>query len=80
MSKPAVVHTCTLYKPLIGSRARGGSPLVGTTTRVTQRFFAYVFDLKRFFAFRFLVFVPRWWAQVDSNHRPHAYQACALTT
>ena len=20
------------------------------------------------------------WAQVDSNHRPHAYQACALTT
>ena len=20
-----------------------------------------------------------WWAQVDSNHRPHAYQACALT-
>ena len=21
-----------------------------------------------------------WWAQVDSNHRPHAYQACALTT
>ena len=19
------------------------------------------------------------WAQVDSNHRPHAYQACALT-
>ena len=22
----------------------------------------------------------RWWARVDSNHRPHAYQACALTT
>ena len=22
----------------------------------------------------------KWWAQVDSNHRPHAYQACALTT
>ena len=21
-----------------------------------------------------------WWARVDSNHRPHAYQACALTT
>ena len=20
-----------------------------------------------------------WWAQVESNHRPHAYQACALT-
>ena len=22
----------------------------------------------------------QWWAQMDSNHRPHAYQACALTT
>ena len=22
----------------------------------------------------------RWWAQVDSNHRPRAYQARALTT
>ena len=22
----------------------------------------------------------QWWAQVDSNHRPHAYQACALTS
>ena len=21
-----------------------------------------------------------WWAWMDSNHRPHAYQACALTT
>jgi hypothetical protein len=20
-----------------------------------------------------------WWAQADSNRRPHAYQACALT-
>ncbi len=20
-----------------------------------------------------------WWAMVDLNHRPHAYQACALT-
>ena len=24
--------------------------------------------------------LPLQWAQVDSNHRPHAYQACALTT
>ena len=21
----------------------------------------------------------RWWARVDSNHRPHPYQGCALT-
>ena len=26
------------------------------------------------------VFKVLWWAQMDSNHRPHAYQACALTT
>ena len=25
----------------------------------------------------YMVFV--WWAQMESNHRPHAYQACALT-
>ena len=25
-----------------------------------------------------LVFL--WWAQVDSNHRPHDYQSCALTS
>ena len=24
--------------------------------------------------------LSQWWAQVDSNHRPHAYQACALTS
>ena len=24
--------------------------------------------------------VRLWWAEVDSNHRPHAYQACALTS
>ena len=24
--------------------------------------------------------IPAWWAQVDSNHRPRAYQARALTT
>ena len=23
--------------------------------------------------------VPFWWARVDLNYRPHAYQACALT-
>ena len=30
----------------------------------------------------FILFLPisRKWAQVDSNHRPHAYQACALTS
>ena len=26
-----------------------------------------------------LTFKLVWWAQMDLNHRPHAYQACALT-
>ena len=31
--------------------------------------------------FRYLLnqVIKTWWAEVDSNHRPHAYQACALT-
>ncbi len=28
----------------------------------------------------FALAVFRWWAQVDSNHRPHDYQSCALTS
>ena len=28
----------------------------------------------------FFAVIYRWWAQVDSNHRPRAYQARALTT
>ena len=24
--------------------------------------------------------ISAWWAWIDSNYRPHAYQACALTT
>jgi hypothetical protein len=24
--------------------------------------------------------IALWWARVDLNHRPHAYQACALTS
>ena len=29
-----------------------------------------------FFLFR----RKKWWAQVDSNHRPHDYQSCALAS
>ena len=52
------------------------------------RFFFIQFSRFRFGFVRFISAqccgeMPRrqpWWAQVDSNHRPHAYQACALTT
>ena len=26
-----------------------------------------------------LSYTPVWWAWIDLNYRPHAYQACALT-
>ena len=31
-------------------------------------------------AFQLFTFVKGWWAKVDSNHRPHDYQSCALTS
>ena len=41
--------------------------------------FAYLLMVRVTFATHLFEFFV-WWAQVDSNHRPHAYQACALTT
>ena len=38
-------------------------------------FFLYIFQCAITNSFIKLV----WWAQMESNHRPHAYQACALT-
>ena len=32
-----------------------------------------------FFQIILLTFKLVWWAQMELNHRPHAYQACALT-
>ena len=41
----------------------------------------FVFTLGVLFNFQgtFFPFFKGWWTWVDSNHRPHAYQACALT-
>ena len=52
-------------------------PLVGSSLetfgQLICRFAARQTELLDFFA------CSLWWAQVDSNNRPHAYQACALT-
>ena len=32
------------------------------------------------FAFCILHFKKKWWAKMDSNHRPHDYQSCALAS
>ena len=48
--------------------------------------FYYCYDLptsrfsatpKKITSLRLVIFF--WWGQIDSNYRPHAYQACALT-
>ena len=41
---------------------------------------AFLLCFIQFSRFCFGILCIPWWAQVDSNHRPHAYQACALTT
>ena len=58
-----------------------------------SRFFFALFALRSGLSVRLSVPLPlaplhrstsfkinRWWAQMDSDHRPHAYQACALTS
>ena len=37
----------------------------------------YLFILCHMIIFHIMIIF--WWAQMESNHRPHAYQACALT-
>ena len=37
-------------------------------------------NLRLFYCVTFsLLLIEKWWAWLDSNQRPHAYQACALT-
>ena len=48
-----------------------------TSILLSLRSLCSVFKVRRFGeSFPF----GKWWAQVDSNHRPRAYQARALTT
>ena len=45
----------------------------------TESYLKYIFTMQLSMC-NYLTKVKCWWAQVDSNHRPHAYQACALTS
>ena len=47
-------------------------------------FHLYIFQCATLLILTFIIINKRlkltiWWAQMESNHRPHAYQACALT-
>ena len=68
------------YRQLMQSVADGFTIILGVLFQV-NRYFLALFSpngLKkpdRIFCLR----KNPWWAQMESNHRPHAYQACALT-
>ena len=61
----------------------GNLPLVGSNLESLSAYIAYTLYKHSALSYS-LLFAPRklslaWWAQVDSNHRPRAYQARALT-
>ena len=57
----------------------GNSRFLSTLLRLGQVRFPFVRSRPSLTSTRlFQVYV--WWAQMDSDHRPHAYQACALTS
>ena len=39
-----------------------------------------LFELGRLGLYPYLTLYWKWWAKVDSNHRPHDYQSCALAS
>ena len=61
-------HTHNLRRLPGGSGPRCPEPLFTARTRKSKRP-TQAHNLR-----------SKWWAWVDSNYRPHAYQACALTT
>ena len=70
----------TAHQGIILDVLPSGVPDWWAQTRITlQRTASYMqcIEALRFDPLRTFV---RWWAQVDSNHRPRAYQARALTT
>lgn len=61
--------------------------LLTATAAFFLRFFAslgtpvlFSRSFRPFLRFRLTSSISLWWAQMDSDHRPHAYQACALTS
>ena len=65
------IRLCVCSTRLVSSVLDVSSPFTALITR------AEVFPFRFSFTASGLPFGK--WAQVDSNHRPHAYQACALT-
>ena len=42
-------------------------------------FLRFIRLYRTYMTYRTYFFLKKWWAWLDSNQRPHAYQACALT-
>ena len=70
---PILEYFCYLYIfqcTLVGSN--------GIASRVLKTIHWIVFAFGTSFSILYIQ-IHFWWAQMESNHRPHAYQACALT-
>ena len=79
-----MLFPCSVFKVHLSLFAQGSSQL-------PERFIQRIIYLKRnftsaqrtlhFFTLHYyLLPSKKWWAKVDSNHRPHDYQSCALAS
>ena len=63
---------CTSFFFFCGPKRDRTDDLLNANQALSQLSYGPILSLGRLIAL--------WWARVDLNHRPHAYQACALTS
>ena len=63
-----------------GSRPRPEGPASDWTTRRMSRMRRMIPSEGRVWLQAIHLMIEHWWVEEDLNLRPHAYQACALTT
>ena len=78
MTKNEIFSLFAANGTLLTSRSNQYKPLAcSSRSLISLKFMFQKFCIKKE-AFASVFF--KWWEAMDSNHRPHAYQACALTT
>ena len=66
-----MLFPCSVFKVHLSLFAQGNPPQ-GLRSTNKKGFAIYIISL--------LAAIQSWWAKVDSNHRPHDYQSCALAS
>ena len=69
----------SVFKQHMRPKSRGGDEESRTPDPLLARQVLSQLSCTPIFDWETTSFKKMWWAEVDSNHRPHAYQACALT-